>query len=148
LVRIYNTRREPIALHAHAQPGAFTTDPQHLHSRKRHLIERGADHLLDQCRLLGSGVGTWAERMHQTRGPQSLRIMQGLLQLARQHSADAIDRAARTALHHQAWRLRDLKRLLDQPANVVQLDFLQDHELIRPLAAYRIEPEEQEHQKT
>jgi hypothetical protein len=68
--------------------------------------------------------------------------MQGLLQLARQHPADAIDRAARTAVHHQAWRLRDLKRLIQQPSNVVQLDFLQDHELIRPLEAYRIEPEQ------
>jgi hypothetical protein len=34
--------------------------------------------------------------------------------------------------------LRDLKRLLDQPANVVQLQFLETHPLIRPLEAYRI----------
>ncbi len=43
LVRIYNTRRQQIALHAEAQPGKFTTDPAHIHSRKRHIIERGAD---------------------------------------------------------------------------------------------------------
>jgi len=43
LLRVYNTRREQIALHALAEPGKFTTDPAHLHSRKRHLIERGAD---------------------------------------------------------------------------------------------------------
>ena len=46
LLRIHNLRREQIALHALAEPGKFTTDPLHLHSRKRHLIERGVDHLL------------------------------------------------------------------------------------------------------
>jgi hypothetical protein len=34
LLRHYNTRREQIALHALAEPGKFTTDPAHLHSRK------------------------------------------------------------------------------------------------------------------
>lgn len=44
------------------------------------------------------------------------------------------------ATHHGAWRLRDLKRLLELPGHVVQLDFLETHPLIRPLDAYRIEP--------
>ena len=142
LLRIYNTRRQQIALHASAEPGRFTTDPAHLHSRKRHIIERGADHLLDQCRLLGPLTGTWAEAMHQTRGPQSLRVMQGLLQLAGKHPVAALEKASATATHHGAWRLRDLKRLLDQPANIVQLDFLETHPLIRSLDAYRITPAE------
>ncbi len=139
LVRIYNTRREPIALHAGAEPGKFTTDPAHIHSRKRHRIERGVDHLLDQCRLLGPLTGAWAEAMHAARGPQGLRVMLGLLQLAEKHPVTALEKAAATATHHGAWRLRDLKRLLDQPANVVQLDFLETHPLIRSLEAYRIE---------
>jgi transposase len=140
LLRIYNTRREQIALHALAEPGKFTTDPLHLHSRKRHVIERGVDYLLDRCRLLGPLTGTWAEAMHQTRGPQSLRVMLGLLQLAEKHPAAELEKAARVATHHGAWRLRDLKRLLELPGNVVQLDFLETHPLIRSLDAYRIEP--------
>jgi len=146
LVRIYNTRREPIALHARAEPGKFTTDPAHLHSRKRHLIKRGADHLLDRCRLIGPLTGTWAEAMHQARGPQGLRVMLGLLHLAEQHPVAELEKAARVATHHGAWRLRDLKRLLDQPANVVQLDFLDTHPLIRTLDVYRILPAEGFHQ--
>ena len=142
LVRFYNTRREPIGLHARAEPGKFTTDPAHLHSRKRHLIERGVDHLLDQCRLLGPLTGTWAEAMHQARGPQGLRVMLGLLQLAGKHPVTALEKAAGTATHYGAWRLRDLKRLLGQPGNVVQLDFLETHPLIRSLDAYRIGPTE------
>ncbi len=140
LLRIYNTRREPIALHALAEPGKFTTDAAHLHSRKRHAIERGADELLARCALIGPLTGTWAEAMHQNRGPQSLRVMLGLLHLAQKHPAAELEKAAGSALHHGAWRLRDLKRLLELPGNVVQLDFLQTHPLIRPLEAYRIGP--------
>jgi len=139
LLRIHNTRREQIALHALAEPGKFTTDPLHLHSRKRHVIERGVDHLLDRCRLIGPLTGTWAEAMHQARGPQSLRVMLGLLQLAEKHPAVGLEKAAGIATHHGAWRLRDLKRLLELPGNVVQLDFLETHPLIRSLEAYRIE---------
>ncbi len=139
LLRLYNTRREQIALHALAEPGKFTTDPAHLHSRKRHIIERGADYLLDRCRMIGPLTGTWAEAMHQARGPQSLRVMQGLLQLAGKHPAAELEKAARSATHHGTWRLRDLKRLLELPGNVVQMDFLETHPLIRSLEAYRIE---------
>jgi transposase len=139
LLRLYNTRREQIALHALAEPGKFTTDPAHLHSRKRHIIERGADYLLDRCRMIGPLTGTWAEAMHQMRGPQSLRVMQGLLHLAGKHPAAELEKAARIATHHGTWRLRDLKRLLALPGNVVQMDFLETHPLIRSLEAYRIE---------
>jgi transposase len=140
LLRLYNSRREQIALHALAERGKFTTDPAHLHSRKRHIIERGADYLLDRCRMIGPLTGTWAQAMHQTRGPQSLRVMQGLLQLAEKHPAAELEKAARIATHHGTWRLRDLKRLLALPGNVVQMDFLETHPLIRSLEAYRIEP--------
>jgi transposase len=142
LLRLYNTRREQIALHALAEPGKFTTDPAHLHSRKRHIIERGADYLLERCRLIGPLTGTWAEAMHQTRGPQSLRVMQGLLHLAGKHPAADLEKAAGLATHHGTWRLRDLKRLLELPGNVVQMNFLETHPLIRSLEAYRIEPSE------
>ena len=145
LLRLYNTRREQIALHALAEPGKFTTDPAHLHSRKRHIVERGADYLLDRCRMIGPLTGTWAQAMHQTRGPQSLRVMQGLLQLAEKHPVAELEKAARLATHHGAWRLRDLKRLLALPNNVVQTDFLESHPLIRSLEAYRIELKSNQH---
>ena len=148
LLRLYNSRREQIALHALAEPGRFTTDPAHLHSRKRHVIERGADYLLDRCRMIGPLTGAWAEAMHQVRGPQSLRVLQGLLQLAGKHPVAALEKAARIATHHGAWRLRDLKRLLALPGNVVQMDFLEAHPLIRSLEAYRIEPAENPNQSS
>ena len=139
LLRIHNLRREQIALHPLAPPGRFTTDPAHLHSHKCHTVERGVEHLLGRCRLIGPLTGIWAQAMHQARGPQGLRVMQGLLQLAEKHPASELEKAAGSAVHHGAWRLRDLKRLLELPGNVVQLDFLDTHPLIRPLEAYRID---------
>lgn len=140
LLRIHNTRRQQIALHALAEPGRFTTDLVHLHSSKRHIVERGADYLLDRCRLIGPLTGTWAQAMHEARGPQGLRVLLGLLQLAEKHPSEALEKATRLATHHGTWRLRDVKRLLDQPGNVVQLDFLETHPLIRSLEAYRVLP--------
>src|SRR5262249_40408111 len=78
LIRVYNTRREQIAIHAQSENGKFATDPAHLHSHKRHIVERGADYLLDRCRVLGPHTGSWAQAMSQARGPQSLRVMLGL----------------------------------------------------------------------
>ena len=147
LIRILNLRREQIALHTAAEAGTFSTAPEHLHSRKRCVIERGADYLLDQCRVLGPHTGSWAEGMHRHKGEAGLRVLQGLLALARQHPVDQLEKAAAIAAHHGVWRLKDLKRLLGQPANVVQLDFLQSHPLIRPLDEYRLpelKPEEQQ----
>ena len=66
--------------------------------------------------------------------------MLGLLHLVKRHPAAQLEKAAGTALLHALWHWRDLKRLLERPENVVQLDFLQTHPLIRPLDAYRVEP--------
>ena len=136
LVRIYNQRMEPIALHARHQPGQFSTDPTHLHSDKRHIIERGLDYLLDRARLIGRYTGSWAEAMYAQRGVEGLRVLQGLLGLAEKHPVAHLEAAAAKALHHGGFHLRDLKELLAQPPNVVQLDFLQTHPLIRDLDAY------------
>lgn len=136
LVRIHNQRLEVIATHVRAEPGKFTTDPQHLQGRHRRFIERGVDYLLDRARLLGRHTGSWAEAMYQQRGIAGMRVLHGLLHLAEKHPVAALERAAAKALHHGAWRLRDLRSLLAQPHQLVQTDFLETHPLIRSLAAY------------
>lgn len=135
LVRIFNQRREQIALHTRHEPGKFATDAAHIHAHKRVLIERGADWLLDRARLLGPYSGTWAEQMFKTRGPQTLRVLHGLLALAEKHPVAQLEGACRQAVEHGAWRLRDLRALLDR-APVQQLTFLEKHPLIRDLEAY------------
>lgn len=137
LVRVFNQRREVIALHARAEPGQFTTDPNHLHSPYRRVIQQSLEYLLDRARLIGAHTGSWAEAMVQQRGPLGTRVLHGLLALAQKHPVKTLEAAAQKALHHGAWRLRDLRSLLAQPAPTQQLDFLETHPLIRSLEAYQ-----------
>ena len=136
LVRVFNRRREQIALHARVEPGQFATDEHHARSPRRHNIQRSLEHLLDRARLLGPQTGSWAEAIIEQRGPLGMRILYGLLSLAEKHPAAALERASAKALHHGTWRLRDLRALLDQPGPQDQLDFLETHPLIRSLDAY------------
>lgn len=135
LVRVFNLRLEQIALHTRHEPGQFATAPVHIHDRKRALIERGADYLLDRCRRLGPYSGTWAEQMFEQRGPYALRTLHGLLSLAEKHPVAQLESASRQAVEAGAWRLRDLRALLDR-APAQQLTFLEKHPLIRDLEDY------------
>ena len=63
LLRVINQRREVIAVHALAEPGKFTTDPTHLHSPYRRVVQESLEHLLDRARLIGVHTGSWAEAM-------------------------------------------------------------------------------------
>ncbi len=136
IVRLFNERMEAIAVHVRQEPGKFKTDPAHIHDHKRTLIERGAEWILDRCRLLGQGAGTWAERLYQQRGAESLRVLQGLLALAEKHPAPQLDQACQLALTHDAWHLRDLRELLVRPVAQEQFAFVESHPLIRDLSAY------------
>jgi len=137
LVRVFNHRHEQIALHVRTEPGKFATDQQHLHSPHRRIVQQSQDYLLDRARLIGKQTGSWAEAMSQQRGPGSMRVLHGLLALAGKHSTAALERAAQKALHHGAWRLRDLRTLLEQAGPAPQLDFLETHPLIRQLDVYQ-----------
>jgi transposase len=137
LLRVINQRREVIAVHALAEPGKFTTDPTHLHSPYRRVVQASLAHLLDRARLIGVQTGSWAEAMVQQRGPIATRVLHGLLALAQKHPVKALEQASQQALHHGTWRLRDLRTLLEQMVPAPQLDFLETHPLIRNLDTYR-----------
>lgn len=136
MVRVFNERMEPIAVHVRQEPGRFGTDPAHIHSHKRRLVERGADWILDRCCLLGADTGTWAQTLYQQRRAECLRVLQGLLALAEKHPTARLNQACRLALSHGAWRLRDLRELLARPTLQEEFAFLQTHPLIRDLQAY------------
>jgi hypothetical protein len=136
VVRIFNQRMEQIALHARQQPGRFSTDPIHIHSRKRAAIENGADWLLDRARVIGWHSGTWAETMMKNRGPQGIRVLQGFLQLAAKHAPANVEAATQLALAHGGWHLHEIKNLLRHPSAQDQFEFAQQHPLIRDLSHY------------
>ncbi len=62
----------------------------------------------------------------------------GLVRLTDHHSFKTLNDACASALSSGAWRLRDVRALLDQRQREVQthLAFAQSHPLIRNLAEY------------
>lgn len=134
LVRIFNLRLDEIAVHPQAEAGRFTTAPAHLASEKTSSIERGATWLLRRVARIGPQSARWAEAMLEARGIEGLRVLQGLLALARKHRSDALENACESALSHRIFRLRALRALLKE--RTTQAQFLEEHRLIRPLHHY------------
>jgi transposase len=134
LVRVLNLRLHEIAVHPQAEAGRFSTAPAHLASEKISSVERGAAWLLGRTARIGPHTARWAEAMLEARGVPGLRVLQGLLHLARKHPADTLEKACQSALSHAIFRLRALRPLLKQPTS--QAHFLEEHPLIRPLRDY------------
>ena len=75
--------------------------------------------------------------MLKSRGIAGTRVLQGLLALTRSYRYDQIEHACEIAWRHGDFRLRTLRRIIQRGGPVQELmPFLEDHELIRPLADY------------
>jgi len=138
LVRIFTRRRmEQIAVHAQQEPGRFSTQSAHIHSKKISGVERGTTWLLGRAGLIGPQTQRWSQAMLDARGIQGVRVLVGLLSLTHRHSDDQIEQACRTALTHNAFRLRAIRQLIKRGGRKQQaFEFLAEHEIIRDMAEY------------
>lgn len=136
LVRIYNARFEQISIHCRVRPGAFSTQQRHLASEKISTVERGAEYLLGRARLLGPYSALWSRQMLEARGIAGIRVLQGLLALAKRFPPTVLEQACRVAAQQQRWRLRHLRQLCQQTPPPPELALLETHALIRPLDNY------------
>ncbi len=137
VVRIYNERLQLLATHVQHEPGRFSTQSKHIASEKINSVERGAAWLLAQTQRLGDQAARWSEAVIQERGVEGLRVLQGLLALARKHDRAALDKACGIALSYRAFHLKTLRTLLDREApRQESFAFLEEHPLIRNLAEY------------
>jgi hypothetical protein len=137
LVRIFDERMKLIATHVRHEPGRFSTQSSHIAGAKIACVERGLDWLMDRVRLIGPNSQRWAEAVAASRGVQAVRVLQGLLNLAKRHPSTALERACATAASRGADHLRTLRKLLEQPAPELEsLPFLDEHPLIRNLSEY------------
>jgi transposase len=135
-VRVFNQRWEQIKLHAHLPPGQFD---RVLGLGGGHgPLERQLDYWLKRAQELGAPCGQWSQGVLQRKGPLGLRTIMGLVGLVDHHSFRTLNDACASALSRGAWRLRDVKALLEQRQREVQthLSFAQSHPLIRNLAEY------------
>ncbi|MHB1035019.1 MAG: IS21 family transposase [Pirellulales bacterium] len=139
LVRIFNARWEQLVTHAKTEPGRFRTDPRHIPREKVSAVERGTDALLRQIAAIGPHTRQWAEATTQVRGVEAVRVLVGLKALAGKHDSEALEDACHVALGYGAYRLRTIRQLLKrQGAEQQQLDFLEEHPIIRPLSDYSL----------
>jgi transposase len=137
-VRIFNQRWEQIAMHVRSEPGRFRTHGEHVVREKISGIELGTNYLLSKVRGIGSQSYEWAQAMLHVRGVAGVRVLQGLLSLAKRHTTEALEKACQSALSHGCFRLRTLRALLKRNAADEQqsLPFLEEHPIIRPMADY------------
>jgi transposase len=136
LVRILNTRFTELCLHPRREPGRFSTAPAHISSKKIALVESGAEALLRSARRIGPQAGRWAEAVLKDRSIAGVRVLVGLLKLARQHSALAVEQACALACAQGLYRLRELRALLKEPVAQEQFVFMAEHQIIRSLQDY------------
>lgn len=137
LVRIFNHRFEPIAVHTRHEPGRFSTHAQHIAPEKISGIERGAAWLLHKVSVVGPFTRQWSEAVVNARGIEGTRVLQGLLSLAKKHPCEDLEKACEIALSHRCWGLRALRQLLRRPGTRQEpLPFLEEHPIIRPLSDY------------
>ena len=138
LVRIFNTRFEQIAVHVWHEPGRFSTQRQHIAAEKISSVERGVEWLLGRIRRIGPHAARWAEGVLQVRGIEGVRVLQGLLSLAKRHHVDHLEHACEVAHSHGAYRLRTLRQLIGrQQPKQQEFAFMEEHPLIRPLCEYQ-----------
>ena len=132
LVRIFNQRHEQIAVHARLEAGKFSAKPS---DRQPWRVARSADYWCHRAQEIGPHCGQWAQHVRSERGVEAIRVLIGLSSLARRAGAPAMEEVCGRALNIGAWRLRDLRRMLEhRPAE--QLTFLTQHPLIRDLNEY------------
>src|SRR6185503_7709239 len=137
VVRILNHRFEQIALHCRQEPGKFSTLHEHVAREKISGVERGAAYLLGKVRLLGPHSLRWYEAAMSEHGVRGMRIIQGLLGLARKYEASQIEAACDTAWRSRGFRYRIVKSLLERSSAAQQtLEFIDAHPVIRPMSEY------------
>jgi transposase len=137
LVRIFDHRFQPIAVHVRVEPGRFSRDPQFLHPHKVSAVERGAGHLLQSTRFIGLHTHRWAKAMLDDRGIEGVRVLIGLHALAKKHTTAVLEQACEIAHSHGAYRLRALRELIRRGGpKQDQFQFMECHPIIRTLGEY------------
>ena len=136
-MRVFTDRQEQIAFHAKHGNGRFSTSIDHVHETADQRAGEGLrlsawEGPIDWPSLLCVGKAVVAAR-----GIQGHRVVQGLLALTRKHTCESLEKACETALLNQCTHLRSLRQLIGHQADRQQpLEFLSEHEIIRPLDDY------------
>jgi transposase len=135
-VRVLNLRNEQVAMHCRIEAGKFSRS---LHCAGMSApVSRSCRYWLERIQLLGVHCEQWALQAFEERGAQALRSLRGLWELSKKHPTHHLEEACRKAIANDTRRLKDIKRLVEQPRGGEQrlLDLGESHPLIRELGVY------------
>lgn len=130
--------RAHITVHVKEQTrGRFSTHRAHIAPEKIGSMERGTEWLLERVRRIGSHADSWAQEVIRSRAIEGIRSVIGLVSLANDHPCHLINKACEIASGYGAYRLRDVRRLIDRhAAKQEQMEFMTEHPIIRNLGVY------------
>jgi hypothetical protein len=139
-VRLFNRKLEQIAMHVQQEPGRFATAREHILPEKISRIEHGATWMLERIERFSPGASQWSRACLQSRGIEAMRVLMGLLSLGNKHPWQSVDEACRIAHGHGSYRLRCVRKLIEQQPTDRQVQttmpFIEEHPIIRPLNEY------------
>ena len=135
-VRIFNQRWEQLQIHRRLEPGKFSKVLGI--GGGQGTLQSNLDYWLGRAAQLGTPCAHWAQGLVQKRGFEAIRSLIGLVNLIDQHSFRTVNQACARALAKDAWRLRDIRALLDSTEIQTHLAFAQCHPLIRDLSEYGV----------
>jgi transposase len=140
MVRLFNKKMQQVAVHVQQEPGRFATANEHILPEKISRIEHGTTWLLERVERLGPGASEWARACLQSRGIEAVRVLMGLLSLGGKHPWQSVDEACRIAHGHGSYRLRCVRKLIEQQPTDRQVQttmpFITEHPIIRPVDDY------------
>lgn len=138
LVRLFNDQMEEICVHIKQHKrGSFSTHPAHIAAEKISGIERGTEWLLQRARCIGANADLWAQEVIRSRRIEGVRTVLGLISLAKRESCSQVDKACEIALSYGVLQLRSIRKLIqNQAPKQEQLEFMQEHPIIRSMAVY------------
>ena len=137
-VRIYNERMQQIAFHSRVEKGRFSTRQSDIPEEKISNPERGSTWLLKRIDTIGKDATIWACSVLKNRGVEGIRVLNGLLQLAKKYKSQEILSACRQAHEYGNYYLSGVRKHLENDTKYHQpkLQFTVDHPLIRSMEQY------------
>ena len=139
LVRVHH-QQKLVAVHQRVGAGRYAPRPGGPPVEAPHAQRAFVQALLGRCERVGEDLRRWAEAAFEERDVRAIRLVQGVLGLARTHTREQLLYAARHASESGLFRLKTFRRLADQAADKTQqLTLLDDHPSIRPMTHYRLE---------
>lgn len=138
MLRVFDQQMNLIATHLVQEPGKFSTDHAHIHSRKISSVEKGIEYFLGKTRRIGPSTTRWAEAVVASRGIESCRVLQGLLSLCKKYETATIETACDKAWRSNTLNYRAVKSFLESSKEVRQetMEFMDSHPIIRPVSEY------------